>query len=86
MPPSVEDRLRDILEAIVEIDTMLAGMSLEQFSADNMRRMATERYLEIVCDAARNLRSGQTGHVGHRLAQDERFCQLVASRLSRNQS
>lgn len=55
MPPSVEDRLRDILEAIVEIDTMLAGMSLEQFSADNMRRMATERYLEIVCDAARNL-------------------------------
>jgi hypothetical protein len=29
MPPSVEDRLRDILEAIVEIETMLAGMDLE---------------------------------------------------------
>jgi uncharacterized protein with HEPN domain len=55
MPPSVEDRLRDILEAIVEIDAMLAGMDLEQFSADNVRRMATERYLEIVCEAARNL-------------------------------
>jgi uncharacterized protein with HEPN domain len=55
MPPSVEDRLRDILEAITEIDAMLAGMGLEQFSADNLRRMATERYLEIVCEAARNL-------------------------------
>jgi uncharacterized protein with HEPN domain len=55
MPPSVEDRLKDILEAITEIDAMLAGMGLEQFSADNLRRMATERYLEIVCEAARNL-------------------------------
>jgi uncharacterized protein with HEPN domain len=34
---------------------MLAGMRLEQFSSDNVRRMATERYLEIVCEAARNL-------------------------------
>jgi len=55
MPPSVEDRLRDVLEAILDIDAMLADMSLEQFSADNMRRMATERYLEIACEAARNL-------------------------------
>ena len=55
MPPSVEDRLRDILEAIAEIDAILAGMRLEQFSSDNVRRMATERYLEIVCEAARNL-------------------------------
>ena len=55
MPPSVEDRLQDILEAIAEIDAMLAGMPLEQFSSDNVRRMATERYLEIVCEAARNL-------------------------------
>jgi uncharacterized protein with HEPN domain len=55
MPPSVEDRLQDILEAIAEIDAMLAGMRLEQFSSDNVRRMATERYLEIVCEAARNL-------------------------------
>lgn len=55
MPPSIEDRLRDILEAIVEIETMLAGTDLKQFSADNLRRMASERYLEIVCEAARNL-------------------------------
>ncbi len=55
MPPTVEDRLRDILEAIAEIEDMLAGSSLDLFSADKMRRMATERYLEVVCEAARKL-------------------------------
>jgi uncharacterized protein with HEPN domain len=55
MPPTVEDRLRDILEAIGEIDGMLDGVGFEQFKADTMRRMATERCLEIVCEAARKL-------------------------------
>jgi uncharacterized protein with HEPN domain len=55
MPPTAEDRLRDILEAIAEIDKMLAGFNLEQFAADKIRRMATERYLEVVCEAARKL-------------------------------
>jgi uncharacterized protein with HEPN domain len=55
MPPTVEDRLRDILEAIVEIDDMLAGSNRDLFSADKIRRMATERYLEVICEAARNL-------------------------------
>lgn len=55
MPPTAEDRLLDILEAIAEIDKMLAGCRLEQFAADKMRRMATERYLEVVCEAARKL-------------------------------
>lgn len=55
MPPSAEDRLRDILEAIVQIEAMLAGMDLAQFRADSVRRMATERYLEIACEAARKL-------------------------------
>ena len=55
MPPTAEDRLLDILEAIAEIDEMLAGCRLEQFAADKMRRMATERYLEVVREAARKL-------------------------------
>ena len=55
MPPTAEDRLQDILEAIAEIDKMLAGCSFEQFTADKMRRMATERYLEVICEAARRL-------------------------------
>src|SRR6266487_3857977 len=55
MPPTVEDRLRDILEASTEIEDMLAGSSLDLLTADKMRRMATERYLEVVCEAARRL-------------------------------
>jgi uncharacterized protein with HEPN domain len=55
MPPTAEDRLRDILEAIADIDEMLAGCHLEQFAADKMRRMATERCLELVCEAERKL-------------------------------
>jgi uncharacterized protein with HEPN domain len=55
MPPTVEDRLRDILEAIAEIQAMLAGCNLDLFTADKMRRMATERYLEIICEAARRV-------------------------------
>ena len=55
MPPTAEDRLRDILEAIAEIDAMLIGYRLEQFTADKVHRMATERYLEVVREAARKL-------------------------------
>ena len=55
MLPTAEDRLLDILEAIAEIDEMLAGYRLEQFTADKIRRMATERYLEVVREAARKL-------------------------------
>ena len=54
MPPSVEDRLRDVLEAIGEIEEILAGVSLEQFTDNRVLRKATERYLEIVCEAARH--------------------------------
>lgn len=55
MPPSVEDRLRDIVESITKIEKLNQGQSLDQFAADEVRRMATERYLEIVCEASRKL-------------------------------
>ncbi|KRP99199.1 MULTISPECIES: DUF86 domain-containing protein [Bradyrhizobium] len=55
MPPTVEDRLRDILEAIVEIEALLAGYDFARFTADKTSRMATERYLEVICEAARRL-------------------------------
>jgi uncharacterized protein with HEPN domain len=55
MPPTVEDRLRDILDAIADIDEVLAGLNLDQFSSDKIRRKAIERYLEVVCEAARKL-------------------------------
>ena len=55
MPPSAEDRLRDILEAVGEMEVMLAGFDLDGFASDKMRRMATERYLEVICEATRKL-------------------------------
>jgi uncharacterized protein with HEPN domain len=55
MPPSVEDRLQDILRSTTRIETLVEGLSLDQFSGDEMRRMAAERYLEIICEAARRL-------------------------------
>jgi len=55
MPPSVEDRLLDILRSTAKIEALVEGRDLDQFSDDDMRRMATERYLEIICEAARRL-------------------------------
>jgi uncharacterized protein with HEPN domain len=55
MPPTVEDRLQDILEAIDDIEKLLARVDIEKFSADRILRLATERLLEIVCEASRML-------------------------------
>ena len=55
MPPSVEDRFRDVLEAISEIEEALLHVSFEQFSNSKLLRKATERNLEIVCEASRRL-------------------------------
>jgi uncharacterized protein with HEPN domain len=55
MPPTVEDRLRDILEAIAEIEDVTGGISSEQFSSDRRVRLLTERLLEIVCEASRTI-------------------------------
>jgi uncharacterized protein with HEPN domain len=53
MPPTVEDRLRDIFEAIAEIEDVMRGASLFQFSSDRRSRLLVERLLEIVCEASR---------------------------------
>lgn len=55
MPPSVEDRLRDILDAIADIEEILGGLDADTFAVDKIRRMATERYREVICEAARHL-------------------------------
>jgi uncharacterized protein with HEPN domain len=55
MPPTVEDRLRDILEAITEIEEVVGGASFAQFSPDRRVRLLTERLLEIVCEASRTI-------------------------------
>jgi uncharacterized protein with HEPN domain len=58
VPPTVEDRLLDILEAIADLDKILIGKTVGQFTSDRMLRLATERLLEIVCEASRNLPDG----------------------------
>ena len=55
MPPTVEDRLRDIREAIVQIEQLTGDVDLEQFTSNLVSRLATERLLEIVCGASRHI-------------------------------
>ena len=55
MPPSVEDRLRDILEAITEIEDVMQGITFERFALDRRTRLLTERMLEIACEASRTI-------------------------------
>jgi uncharacterized protein with HEPN domain len=55
MPPTVEDRLRDILESIATIENVLQGADVGKFESDQILRLATERLLEIVCEASRLL-------------------------------
>ena len=55
MPPTVEDRLRDIQEAVDDIERLLQDADINKFNADRVLRLATERLLEIVCEASRML-------------------------------
>ena len=49
----MKDRLNDILEAIIEIEDIVRGLSFDQFASDRRTRLLTERLLEIVCEASR---------------------------------
>jgi uncharacterized protein with HEPN domain len=55
MPPSVEDRLTDILASIRQIELIISGKALTDFESDIISRAAAERFLEIVCEASRKL-------------------------------
>jgi hypothetical protein len=47
MPPTVEDRLRDIFEAIAEIEDVTRGMSISHFASDRRTRLLIERYSKL---------------------------------------
>jgi uncharacterized protein with HEPN domain len=55
MPPTVEDRLRDILEAITDIESVVKGSTFEQFVSEKTARLAIQRLLEIICEASRSI-------------------------------
>ncbi len=52
---SRRERLQDILDAVAEIESFTAGMSLEQLRTDAKTRRAVERDLEIISEASRHL-------------------------------
>jgi uncharacterized protein with HEPN domain len=58
VPPTLGDRLVHILTAIEEIRAALTGRSLEDFTADPLRRMAVERLFEIISEASRYIPDG----------------------------
>jgi uncharacterized protein with HEPN domain len=51
--PTLADRLRHMLDAIADVQTYTKGKSFEDYLADEMRRHAVERCLEIVSEASR---------------------------------
>ena len=55
MPPSADDRLRDILSAIEKIERATRGMTATEFADDEIVRAATERFLGVVCEASLRL-------------------------------
>lgn len=55
MPPSIEDRLTDILTSIMQIELIVSGKTLTDFKSDIISRAAAERFLEIICEASRKL-------------------------------
>jgi uncharacterized protein with HEPN domain len=55
MPPTLADRVRHILEAILHIERALADTGYEQFAGDLFLRLAVERLLEIISEASRKI-------------------------------
>ena len=55
MPPTADDRLTDILNAIGSIERATHGMDVAKFIEDEIVRGATERFLTIACEAALKL-------------------------------
>jgi uncharacterized protein with HEPN domain len=49
------DRLEHILEAVTRIETLAAGKSFEEYTADWVIRDAVERNLERLCEASRHI-------------------------------
>ncbi|HEX4157096.1 MAG TPA: HepT-like ribonuclease domain-containing protein [Rhizomicrobium sp.] len=54
-PQSAIARLRDILEAIANILTLMKDVSLEEFETDWQKRWLVERGIEIIWEASRRL-------------------------------
>jgi hypothetical protein len=86
MPPTVEDRLQDILEAIGEIQGLMQGVGFDQFTSDRHKRLLIERFAgNRLRGITNDSRKHQTGGAEHRLEENDRLRQCAASRLSYDQ-
>ncbi len=48
-------RLRDIADAIAQIEVMLDGKTYDDFRSDRILRAAYERFIEIISEASRHI-------------------------------
>ena len=55
MPPTLADRVLDILTAIDVIQTTLANTTLEELGNNISLRFSVERAFEVICEASRRL-------------------------------
>ena len=55
VPPTLADRLAHILDAILGIESLLAGKTHSDFLKDRHLRLALEREFEIISEATRNV-------------------------------
>jgi uncharacterized protein with HEPN domain len=54
-PATVLDRLRHILTSIEIIEGYWRGLTFADYEADELRRAATERHVEIISEASRHI-------------------------------
>jgi uncharacterized protein with HEPN domain len=55
MPPTLADRLEHILAAIDDVQLLLSNSSADDFAKDKYRRVAVERFFEIISEASRHI-------------------------------
>ena len=53
--PTQSERLTHILQAIQEIETNTAGLTLAEFKDNRFRQLGVERCLEIISEASRHI-------------------------------
>lgn len=53
--PALGDRLGHMLDAIVEIETQIAGLDRTAFATNRFRQLGIERCLEIISEASRHI-------------------------------
>jgi uncharacterized protein with HEPN domain len=51
-------RIRDVVDAINQIEILANNISFQDFSSDRVKRAAFERFIEIISEASRHLPVG----------------------------